>query len=82
MKCRLLAAAILLLACGGCVGYYHDPYYYDAYPYGPYYTPYRPPALYADPGWIFLYPNIFFDFTYHEGRGSHRGYPHGGHHRR
>ena len=48
MKRHLLAAAVVLLSCGGCVGYYSDPYTYYPYSsyssYYPYYrsTPYRP----------------------------------------
>lgn len=85
MKNRLLAAALLLFTCGGCVGYYHDPYaysYYDPYPYpyGPYYTPYRSPALYADPGWLLFSPYLYFDFNYHGGHGGH--HHGGGHHHR
>lgn len=42
---RLLVAAVLVLACSGCVPYYYnDPYYQ---PYG--YYPYRAPAVYYAP---------------------------------
>lgn len=77
MKLRLLAASVLLLTIGGCVGYYRSPYYgYDPYYYGPYsYYPYRPPAVYADPGWLFFYPNLYLDFSFR----GHGGHHYGGH---
>jgi hypothetical protein len=83
MKRRLLALGMLMLTCGGCVGYYHDPYYYDPYPYSPYsYGPYHPPAYYADPWWLFVFPSLYVDFSSHGGHGGHPhgGYPHGGSH--
>jgi hypothetical protein len=81
MKRRLLAAAVLLLVCGGCVGYYRDPYsydpYYPYYPYSPsYYSPvYRSPAVYYDPGWALFYPSFYFGSGYHGYGGHHH---HGG----
>jgi hypothetical protein len=81
MKCRLLAAAVLLLACGGCVGYYYeDPYPYSPYPYNhyyysPYYSPaYRSPAVYYDPGWTLFYPSFYWGSGYRGYRGHHHGW--------
>lgn len=91
MKRRLLVATIVLLVCGGCVGYYQDPYSYNPYPYQPYYYPsYRPPAAYYNPGWMFFYPSIsvgtsyrgYYGYQgyrgYHGYRGPYRPYRHGG----
>jgi hypothetical protein len=64
MKRRLLAVSLVILVCGGCVGYYQYPYSYNPYPYRPYYYPsYRPPAVYYSPGWMF-YPSFSVDIGY------------------
>ena len=52
---RLLVAAVLILACSGCVPYYYnDPYYQ---PYG--YYPHRAPGYYA--------PAPYVDYGYYNG---------------
>ena len=75
MKLRRLIAANWLLVCSGCVAYYpyyyNDPYYYP-YGYGAYY-PYRPPAVYVDPGWLFYYPQPYFGYYYHGHHHFHHG---------
>lgn len=52
---RLLAAAVLALACSGCVPYYYNDPYYS--PYG--YYPYRAPAVY------YYAPVPYIDYGYH-----------------
>ncbi len=89
MKRRLLAAMVLLFCCGGCVGYYSDPYaYYPSYSYYPYYPyryapyrpyyyaypAYRPPAVYYTPVWPVLYPGFYFGYGHwHHGGPYYRG---------
>ena len=52
---RLLVAAVLVLACSGCVPYYYnDPYYH---PYG--YYPQRAPVYYV--------PVPYVGYGYHHG---------------
>jgi len=91
MNHRFLAVALVLLLCGGCVGYYYrdpySPYYsyynYPYYPstYGPYYYPYyRPPAFYYSPGWMFWYPSFIFGYSYRGYHGYRGSYHHGGRH--
>jgi len=80
MKHHLFAAAVVLLTCGGCVGYYGDPYSYGPYyyPYSSYYYPsYRTPTVYYDPGWALFYPSFYFGSGYygHYGYRGYRGYP-------
>jgi hypothetical protein len=77
MKVHLFIAAVLVLICSGCVPYYYNDPYYHPYGYGPYAYPYRPPAVYVDPGVRFYAPLPYIGFGYY-GYSGHRSY-YGGH---